>query len=278
MASASVKVSFNDRLRHVWPEHRNEELTQLEASCLTDPDHRRMPPIIIWPNGPGGNTIVDGYHQYEIRKKHGLEIRTEPLDFEDIKGASWWAFIIQAGRRNVTASQIALAATELAIEGPVDAERLSKMAGISPRTLASAAKVSKNGSAAVVNGVKNGSFSVHDAEGVVDLPKGVQSQLVRSAERNGITLKQQRRRKLVDVEPVTNGHSNGKAKPKAKAKARLSGSETASSKLQKQAIDILGQLVRVMDKLDIKEEYALQLEEIEIGIKDAGREPVTAGF
>ena len=66
---------------------------------------------------------------------------------------------------------------------------LAKMAGVSPRTMASAVKVADKAAPAIADGVRDGNFKVSDAARVVSLPKPIQERLAAKAKLGGTTLR-----------------------------------------------------------------------------------------
>jgi hypothetical protein len=234
--SEQRKIVINEQLQHLWRELTEDEGKQLELNCLLDAEHQIMPAVVLWENHPKGcDTVVDGHNQYHYRKKNKLAIRTVSLPFSSIEEASAWSWRAQAGRRNSTASQLAIAAAKY--QGKkMDAIAMALKAGVSISTLNSAKKIAGSGSGSVVKAVASGDFSVSDAEKILSLPKKEQAKIVKDAKKEGTTLNKQRTRKKYTA-----------AKPKK-------GGELKSTALKKQAVKAFGVLQRLIDKLGIDKE------------------------
>jgi hypothetical protein len=172
--------------QNLLPEHTPEELEQLEANCMLDRKHERMPPVLLWKNHHF--TIIDGHHQYAIRKKLGLELRYAYMNFATRDEAMKYALDSQFGRRNLNASQRAMAYAKLPRQsagGDRKTDRsanlhfdpiakLAENAGVSERTMKSAAKVVDKGSEALIAAVNSGEVAVSTAAKIADLPKSDQ--------------------------------------------------------------------------------------------------------
>lgn len=177
-----MNVATAADFKNLWPEHSAEELANLERNCLDDPKHERMPPIVLWADGPKPNTIIEGYHQHAIRERHRLTIKYAKLKFETRQDAMIFALRAQLGRRNLNASQLAIGLAELSkivgkngTPGVLNLESAAKEAGISTQTAYNAKKVSEQGSKPLVDSVKAGETAVSDAVAVADLPKPEQT-------------------------------------------------------------------------------------------------------
>lgn len=181
-----MKVTIAADFRDLLTAHTPEELAQLEANCLADPDHEQMPPIILW--GNQNNTIIDGHNQNRIREKHRLKIRYAKLDFDTRDEAMRHALDVQFGRRNSDASQRAMAYTKLdrnehggnrKVDDPDQAanlplEILAEKAGVSERTMRAAANVVDHAAAAIIKSVESGESTVSDAASILELTKAEQ--------------------------------------------------------------------------------------------------------
>ena len=201
MNAQQVKPVIDPEFKDLLPKHTQDELAQLEANVLADPQHETMPRIIVWPTAQG-DVIVDGNNQYALRQKNGLAIEYVAKDFPNREAAMRFAVDVQFGRRNLLPSQRALIVANLprlSVGNPgtnsanlpnYAVDDLAKMAGVSPRTMTSAVKVAGNAAPAVADGVRDGSFKVSDAARVVSLPRAIQERLVAKAMLRGTTLRQ----------------------------------------------------------------------------------------
>ncbi len=179
-----MKVSVAPDFESLLPALSDAELAQLEQNCLDDPKHETMPPVILWGNHK--NTIVDGHNQNRIRTKNNLKIKYQQRDFDTRDEAKRFALDVQFGRRNLDASQRAIAYAKLPRNShggerkadqvanlPLD--KLAESAGVSKRTMQDAAKVVDNAPAAIVKAVQAGDVKVSDAAAIAELPKAEQT-------------------------------------------------------------------------------------------------------
>jgi hypothetical protein len=139
------------------PKHTAEELRQLEANILADPDHERFPPIIVWANQK--NIILDGHNQFRLRTKHRLKIRFAKIDFDSRDEALAYSMQVQLGRRNLDASAMAMILSKLPKGTDKSAgdqlttatrEQLAQEHGISRATMQRADRVREQAAPAVV--------------------------------------------------------------------------------------------------------------------------------
>lgn len=178
-----MKVTIAPDFESLLPPLSDAELAQLEQNCLDDPKHENMPPVILWSNHK--NTLVDGHNQNRVRTKHNLKIKYVRRDFDSRDDAKRFALDVQFGRRNLDASQRAMAYAKLPrkTEGKPKANsanlqsiaELAESAGVSERTMADAVKVADKAPAAVAKAVAAGEVKVSDAAAVAELPKAEQS-------------------------------------------------------------------------------------------------------
>lgn len=186
----SIAADFRDLFRPLTP----SELEQAKANNLSDPEHERIPPVVVWQCGKD-HVIVDGHHTHQIRMNLRVDgkpvrVRYHKMEFPDRQAALAYAIHAQIGRRNLDPSQIAMALAKLPKasagrkpQGEIPAnlpelttrENLAAEAGISDRTLRHADKVNAHGAEAVKDAVVAGDVSVSDASAVADLPKSEQT-------------------------------------------------------------------------------------------------------
>lgn len=133
--------------------------------------------------------IIDGWHRYRAATDLGMECPTvelgdvDPRDFAKSQGA----------RRNITASQNALAITAIyawrpigkpvssnsavTAELPKTTKQLAAIAGVGTRTIEQAKAVHSGGVQAVQDAVKTGAVSVETAAAVAKLPAKEQKKI-----------------------------------------------------------------------------------------------------
>ena len=88
-----MKPIIDNEFRTLIPSLTKEEFSQLEANCL---ENGIQDSIKTW-NG----IVIDGHNRYEIAKKHGLEFKTEEMEFESRDDVKLWIIKNQLGRRNL---------------------------------------------------------------------------------------------------------------------------------------------------------------------------------
>lgn len=184
-----MKITIAPDFEKLLPPLGEDELAQLERNVLDDPDHERMPPIIVWSNHK--NTIVDGHNQYRIRSKHNLKPKFVGINFETRDEALHYGAAVQLGRRNLTASQRAFYATKYPKPGSGEKrtecasteETTAKQAGVSRRTLQQAKAVNGHAPASVKRAIAEGKVSVADASKVLDQPPAKQAAAVKAVEK-----------------------------------------------------------------------------------------------
>ena len=76
-----------------------EEYAGLEQSIIDDGCRDGL---VIWQNGNGKETLVDGHHRYEICQKHNVKYGTRIKYFKSRQEAINWIIDNQLSRRNVT--------------------------------------------------------------------------------------------------------------------------------------------------------------------------------
>jgi hypothetical protein len=256
------KPRIDEELRVFLPELTSDELELLTQNCKNDPQHELLPPVQVCPEMM--YAIIDGHHQYAIRKKLKLAIRYVEVSMPGgIPDAVAYMVQLQLGRRNLSPSQrssiLAKAArhysyggdrksSNQATAGGKTLDEMAAMAGVSKRTQSAATKVVDNGAAPVAEGVIAGKFTVSDAANVVELPKEVQEEIVEQATANGQTLT--------------------KTKRTLEARSR-SGQEIVNSRVRKETLATLGHLWRLLRKLGIQAECEDHMEAVEDLIRNA---------
>jgi N6-adenosine-specific RNA methylase IME4 len=141
---------------------REEELRELERSVL---EEGIRDPLVVW-RKDGRLILVDGYHRYELAKKHGLSFQIVEREFRDLDEVLIWVDRNQLGRRNLTDEQRAFimhrlyGSVKLAPHRPTEeekkgekfspfsghhatAEAIAHMIGVSYRTVQNAHRFGK---------------------------------------------------------------------------------------------------------------------------------------
>lgn len=88
-----MSIKIDNEFRTLIPPLTAEEFSQLEANCL---ENGIQDSLKTW-NG----ILVDGHNRYEIAQKHGLEFRTEEMEFSSRDDVKLWIIKNQLGRRNL---------------------------------------------------------------------------------------------------------------------------------------------------------------------------------
>lgn len=88
-----MNVTIDKEFRTLITPHTEEEFTGLEALCLK---YGIQDSLKTW-NG----ILIDGHNRYEIAKKHGLEFKTEEMEFTSRDDAKEWIIDNQLSRRNL---------------------------------------------------------------------------------------------------------------------------------------------------------------------------------
>jgi hypothetical protein len=252
-------VKIDPEFQHLLPPHTPEELEQLKENCKADPWHEIMPPVQIWENG--GGIVLDGHNQLRIREELGLGVKKAFLDFKSREEALQYAISVQLGRRNLDASQRAIlyaryprfahGGDRRSGDQPANLplEQLAKTAGVSERTMRSAAKVADLGIQSIVDGVRTGTFSASDAAKVITLPEKVQKDLVEAAKQMGTTLSQARRISGgITFDPAELDRAPGSKPPK-------NGSSVVPGQAKAYALEHASALCRALKKLDLFDEF-----------------------
>lgn len=195
-----MKVTIAPDFRDLFRPLTDDEFKQVQANNLDDPDHERVPPIVVW-----DGLIIDGHHTYKIRSNlringKPVKIRYHKMWFADRDDAMAYAIRAQLGRRNLTPSQIAMALAKLpklsrggnhqpdqsanlqdgefpekSAHFQADRGTIAEEHGVSERTLRTADAVHEHGAKVIQDAVTAGDISVSDAASVIDLPKSEQA-------------------------------------------------------------------------------------------------------
>jgi hypothetical protein len=217
-----MKVSIAPDFRDLFRPMTAEEYEQAKANNEADPNHERIPPVVVW-----DGIIIDGHHTHRIRESlrdgdgKPVKIRYAKMEFADRAAAMAYAIHAQIGRRNLDPSQIAMAIAKLPkasrggdhrsdqsgqlatlVSGP-SRDELADEAGIGRKTLQRADKVTEQGAKAVQDAVVAGEVSVSDAASIVDLPKGEQTKAVKEVKAGKAKTLKAAAKKKTDAPPIS---------------------------------------------------------------------------
>lgn len=238
-----MKVSIAPDFEHLLPALSDAESAQLEANCKADPSHERMPPVVIWSNQK--NTIIDGHNQHRIRERLRLKVKFAKLEFETRDEAYQYALDVQFGRRNLSASQRAMAYAKLPHK-PVGKptpnvaklphiEKLAEKASVSKRTMVDAVQVADNAPAKVIKAVEAGEVSVSAA----------------AKETRGPSF---------DTKKIDSQPARKETKPRA-------GKPTVSTEQRKECLALHAKLCRALQAIGIYDEFISHLSQISERLK-----------
>lgn len=88
-----MNITIDKEFKTLIPPMTEEEFSDLEANCL---ENGILDSLKVW-NG----ILVDGHNRYEIAQKHGLEFKTDELEFSGRDDVKLWIIKNQLGRRNL---------------------------------------------------------------------------------------------------------------------------------------------------------------------------------
>ena len=183
-----MKPIIDNEFRTLIPSLTKEEFSQLEANCL---ENGIQDSIKTW-NG----IVIDGHNRYEIAKKHGLEFKTEEMEFESRDDVRFWIIKNQLGRRNLSAydrsvlalklkpmivakakeQQVRKSVSQKSVEQkPIDTQKeLAKVAGVSHDTIHKVEVINNSDNEEVKQKVRNKEMSINKAfREVKGIPKKV---------------------------------------------------------------------------------------------------------
>lgn len=218
---------------------------QLKENLAANP--KSFPPIYVWGNHKSGNIIIDGHNQYKARRALRLPIKPQKVNFETRDEAMAFAIKCQLGRRNLPTQALARLAAIARKSG-----QSTEAIGVSKRTVQQYEAVLEKGSKQLRDAVDGGAVSIRDANGVLDKPKAEQDQLVRekkSGERKSVS-------GGTDFDPTTF------KKPKP-------GSQIRKPADRKAALQLLGKLIRALDKLGLSADLDSELKAINQALKES---------
>ncbi|MCL2215550.1 MAG: hypothetical protein FWB91_00890 [Defluviitaleaceae bacterium] len=109
-------ITINPIFKKLIPPLTQGEFQQLEQNILTEKKIRD--PLVLW-----NDTLIDGHNRYDLAKKHGVDFKTESMDFPNEEAVSVWIINNQLGRRNL----LPYVRAELAsLKEPMIAEKAKK--------------------------------------------------------------------------------------------------------------------------------------------------------
>lgn len=88
-----MNIKIDNEFRTLIPPLTEEEFNQLEANCL---ENGIQDSLKTW-----DGILIDGHNRYEIAQKHGLEFKTEEMEFSSRDDVKLWIIKNQLGRRNL---------------------------------------------------------------------------------------------------------------------------------------------------------------------------------
>ena len=88
-----MSITIDNEFRTLIPPLTAEEFSQLEANCI---ENGIQDSLKTW-NG----ILVDGHNRHMIAEKHGLEYKTEEMEFSSRDDVKLWIIKNQLGRRNL---------------------------------------------------------------------------------------------------------------------------------------------------------------------------------
>jgi ParB family chromosome partitioning protein len=142
------------------------EILAAIVKSMRESGYDKSQPIVLW---KGKDLVVDGHTRLLAAREAGLgEIPVEEKDFDRIDDAKLYAYKRQAERRNLTASEILAAATELRNKDTRDgsgrsSEILARELGLSPSTVKHAKAVAGEAPPEIIEEVKKNRMSINRA-------------------------------------------------------------------------------------------------------------------
>jgi len=115
------EIQLCEEFRNFFPPLSDEQKAGLEKDILA---HGCLAPLILW-----GDTLIDGYHRYDICQKHGVRFQTVSFKFEDKFAAMYWLLSHQRNRRNLSKYELATRALSLRPVIEKKAEEQRQLAG-----------------------------------------------------------------------------------------------------------------------------------------------------
>jgi hypothetical protein len=99
------RVRVDPEFQSLIPALSLEERAALREKLLSEGCRERL---VTWdndPDNPGGETLVDGHHRYELCEDLSISFQTRRMQFADRDAVKLWMIHNQLGRRNLTDDQ-----------------------------------------------------------------------------------------------------------------------------------------------------------------------------
>jgi ParB-like chromosome segregation protein Spo0J len=182
MVGQTVSVLRIDKeFRALIPPPTAEERHQLEENIKAD---GCRDPLVAW-NG----VLIDGHNRYEICEANGIEFAVVEREFPDREAVKVWIIRNQCGRRNLSDSQRAMLAAQLATLGKGRPTRNAEnsvftqptaaaLFGVSTDLVGFAGKVQSQGIEELKDKVHSGEISVSTAAEIASLPADEQTEVL----------------------------------------------------------------------------------------------------
>ncbi len=113
-----MNITIDNEFRTLIPPLTGEEFDQLESNCI---ENGIQDSLKTW-----RGILIDGHNRYEIAKEHGLEFKTEEMEFSSRDDVKLWIIKNQLGRRNLSAYDRSVLALKLK---PMIAEKAKEQQG-----------------------------------------------------------------------------------------------------------------------------------------------------
>lgn len=234
-----MNITIDKEFKTLIPPLSAEEFDQLEANCL---ENGIQDSLKTW-NG----VLVDGHNRYEIAEKHGLEFKTEGMEFSGRTDAKLWIIKNQLGRRNLSAYDRSVLALKLK---PVIAEKakerqtlglksdegtrtdvaLGKTAGVGKDTIRKVEAIENSGNEEIKQKVRNKEISIdkayRDVKGLSPKKKSLPQTEVRDVEitvTNEDVMKNPVQAEVKEVKFIETDESNEEVEDVAKDVAETAG-------------------------------------------------------
>ncbi len=176
-------MQIDEEFKNLIPKLSDDEIKQLEENILEEGCRE---PLVIW-----NNTIIDGHNRYKICTENNIDFKTIEKKFNNREEAKVWIIKNQFGRRNLSAYDRGLLASQLedlfaerAKENMLATQNnnkssafqksemqvnttkeLAQIAGISVDTMSKIKKIEKKAPEEVKKKVKSGEMSINQAYG-----------------------------------------------------------------------------------------------------------------
>ena len=89
-----MDLTINPEFQNLIPPLTDDKRSILERSIINEGCRDAL---ITW-----NDTVVDGHNRYEICRKHNIDFKTLPYEFESDQEAKIWIIDNEKGRRNIT--------------------------------------------------------------------------------------------------------------------------------------------------------------------------------